>query len=61
MSIQFTNGPPKSKSEFAAALTELVVEAHRNGVSVLGGWECIDDGTNDGFEAVIVELTQSDD
>lgn len=38
MPIQFTDGPPKTKSEFAAALPELVVEAHRNGVSVLGGW-----------------------
>jgi hypothetical protein len=60
MPIQFTNGPPKTKSEFAAALTELVVTAHRNGVSVLGGWECID-GDEANFEAVIVELARSDD
>jgi selenophosphate synthetase-related protein len=58
MSIDFPDDAPRSEEMFEQALRNLIHGARKQGVNVLGGWECRTDGDGD-YEAVIVELSES--
>lgn len=51
------NDSPADAKAFHAALSQLVHDAHENGVSVAGGWECRNGPDTPNWEAIIVEVT----
>lgn len=50
-----------SSAEFEAALGRLIVSADENGIDPAGSWVCRSDGSDTDWEAVVVELDQTQD
>ena len=56
-----SDDPIATEAAFVEALQALLVEAYENGIDVEGGWECRNGADNPDWEAVIVEMTKSDE
>lgn len=47
---------PASGSELNAALEDLLRRADANGVSVEGGWDCVDSGPHPNWDVVVTAV-----
>lgn len=52
------DGDITTANEFHTALTDLLLNAHRNKVAIAGAWECRNGASAPDWETQIVELTK---